>query len=179
MTEICEVDDFLVGDEIKDLFGGEVVSLLQTITSCMYCGIAVGSLKQDGKPFVLWNARATEILGVSYTNSKYEDWPEVYGCKDPITKLPMPSDEIPLTMAMFGKTVKDKVLLIDKGTSVSYINCNALPLLKDGVIVGGVVVFQDVTEHQKQAEKIEELKQKILKLSQVNEQIKSILDTQI
>lgn len=174
-------DDFLDTEYIQNLCDNDILVLLKTIIACAHSGIVVGSsTPQTPSPFVVWNKCATEILGIGPTDTTPSQWTEVYQIKNPITKEPLEEHEIPLVCALKGFCVHNRVLLIGENT---YISCNAMPIKKDGEIVGGVVVFHDVTKSFNEKsfnEKIfdgkkKELQDKLHELVNISTKIKNLL----
>lgn len=146
------MNTLLQNDKLKEMLGDDFAQLLLALMDSMYSGMVVASNKNPEKPFVLWNKKATEILGLGPVDAPLEKWPEIYNILDPNTKELMPPHEIPLGQAFNGITVDNKLLLITpinesyNGKKEIYVQCNAKPLFKNNEIVGGIVVFLDVTK---------------------------------
>ena len=143
--QLSEMDDFLSDTNIKAMFDNELFLLLKTIAACMNCGIAVGS-NNTTTPFVFWNAKATEILGQGPTNKPPEEWIDIYGIRD-ANGEPLSPDDIPLKKAMNGLKTFDQVIIMHNYLLKRdlYITCNAMPIIKNDIVIGGVVVFMDAT----------------------------------
>ena len=163
--QLSEIDDFLSHTNIKELFNDELFLLLRTIAACMNCGIAVGS-NSTATPFVFWNAKATELLGRGPTEKPAEDWIDVYDIRNPDTGLPLAPEDIPLNKAMKGLTAMNQTILIHNKTTDRdvCITCNAMPIMRNDKIIGGVVVFQDTTYLQRQVLKLEDINTQMNKM---------------
>lgn len=128
------------------------IELLSSIIGCMYCGIIIS--KTEGE-FLIWNSVAEEIFGKKEENIPCETWTEFYGLHNPETEKLLDYTEMPLYKAMNGLSVYNYIILVkNKTVSRSWISCNASPLLREGKVIGGLVVFQDIT-HEKMLEENE------------------------
>ena len=107
--------------------------------------------------FVHFNPAAVRILGVGPLTVTESDWSASYGCfcEDGVTPVPML--ELPLSMAIRGQTIYDRVLCI-RNTNTSrnaWISVNASPLKDgDGTVCGGIIVFRDVTAQREELDHI-------------------------
>ncbi len=171
----CEKEDFLSEFQVKNIFGDTIYDMLATITSCMYCGIVVATVQYNNSPFVIWNKRATEILGVGATPTSPDQWSERYCIHDPITKLPYDAKELPLCYALRGEFVRDVVLLVRQENKEVYISCNGSPLKNiHGEVVGGVVIFNDITDSIHQKEKMEYMECQLEQINSIKEKMHNI-----
>ena len=103
---------------------------------------------KNGK-FILFNPVAEKILGVGNENVASSEWTQVYGCYYPDQKTPYPSSELPLARAIRGQVVRNETLYINNPMRPQgvYINISATPLCHgEDNIVGGIVIFDDITE---------------------------------
>lgn len=150
------MEENFVSCEILPAFqDNNTIDVLTNIVGCMFCGIVVSKIEGE---FIIWNSKAAQILGQKEEKLPHEQWAEFYGCHNPETEEIISYKELPLYKAMNGEIVKDYIILIkNKTTPKSWINCNAKPLYKDGKIIGGVVVFLDITNEKIAEEKSKEL----------------------
>jgi diguanylate cyclase (GGDEF)-like protein/PAS domain S-box-containing protein len=106
----------------------------------------------EGK-LVLFNHAAEEWHGMNVLHLTPEEWTRHYNlyCLDGLT--PMPIEEVPLTRAFNGETVRDAPMVIrPEGQAPRHIVANGYPFFdKQGKKLGAVVTMHDITEH-KQAE---------------------------
>ena len=136
-----------VANDISQLFASEEsFDALASIVGCMDYGIAMAKI--DGK-FVIWNKRASEILGKRESDIGPEKWPEHYGIHYPDSKKLVPVEDLPLVKAMAGEHVeKQELLIINDNTKDRIIVCDADPIIHEGKVMGGVVVFRDITKEK-------------------------------
>jgi len=140
-----KMNDF-VSCDINRLFQDEenTVSVLEQIIGCMSCGIIVAKI--DGS-FSISNSIAKKILGKP-DSEDIDDWPSYYGCYESEESMRLlTTDELPLVMAIQGKNVNNLEIFIKNEVQTgAWILCKASPIITDGKIVGGVIVFQDTSE---------------------------------
>lgn len=116
--------------------------LLQSVVDCMPDGVIVAD--NQGK-FLLWNPAAQEISGMGLTDTKPEEWSEVYGCYF-LDGTPYKPEELPLVRAMAGESIDGAQMLVrnkhnPEGRKVVI---SARPLLdSSGKSIGGLVSFRD------------------------------------
>lgn len=146
------MEENFVSCEILPVFQDEnTIDILMNIVECMFCGIVVAKIEGE---FLIWNSQAALVLGKKEENIPHEKWSELYGCYNPETEELLHYSELPLYKAMNGEIVKNYVMLIkNKTTDKSWIDCNAKPLYKDGKIIGGVIVFINITDKKIAEEK--------------------------
>jgi len=98
--------------------------------------------------FVFWNAAAKSLIGADPLPVSPAEWSSVYGCFLPDAVTPYPSGQLPLARAIRGEHVRGAEVLI-RGPHTpdgTWISVNGGPLRGEGgEVVGGVVVFRDVT----------------------------------
>ena len=129
---------------------------LESILESVADGVVVCD-KQGG--FLLFNSAAKHILGVGLMNSSPAEWVRHFGCYLPDGITPCPTTEFPLVRAMEGISVDEAELVIRNTAKTKgvWVSVNARPLrLKDdsGAIVGGVVVFRDITDRKRSDEQL-------------------------
>ena len=159
-----------VSCDILPMFSTEhATDVLTTIIGCMYCGIVIA--KTEGN-FLVWNDKAAEVLGKKEEKIDYKDWPKYYGCYNPKTEELLEYTDLPLYKSMNGEYVSNYLILIkNKTTPKSWINCNSKPLFHNGKITGGVIVFQDVTKEIMFKEKIKAFSENLKALGEHQESI--------
>ncbi len=112
---------------------------------------AVALADERGR-FQLTNAAAEELWGRS-TPAEIEttEYADVFECVTPEGQ-PLQSEELPLPRALAGETVigQELIYLQPNGRRISLL-CNAAPVYEPETqaFLGGVVVFQDVTEQRR------------------------------
>ena len=102
--------------------------------------------------FVFWNAAARKIVGTGPLPSSPAEWSTVYGLFLPDTRNPYPPDELPLARALRGERVREAEVLIRSphAPDGTWISVNGGPLRGEGgEVVGGVIVFRDVTAYRR------------------------------
>jgi PAS domain-containing protein len=124
--------------------------------------------------FILWNAKATKILGKGpLDHAAPTKWPDFYGCYHEDMVTPILSEDLPLVRALGGVAVEDMVIYINNDNKKAWIMVSAIPVQLMNQ-TGGMVLFRDIT-----AVKESEFKaaQVIKSLKEVKEQQLEILRT--
>ena len=119
--------------------------LMQSTFDSISDGVVVAD--EDGQ-FTMFNPSAEKILGMGATDIDSDEWSEQYGVFFPDKVTPLPSAELPLTLALKGQAT-DNVEMFIRNPKVPdgvYISVNGRPLRSESGIEGGVIVFRDVTE---------------------------------
>ena len=143
ITELAEVTTQLE-ETIDDLQNRN--NLMFTVFNSISDGVIVAN--EEGE-FLFWNPVAEEIVGIGATVGDPEEWSETYGTFYPDEVTPIPSTELPLYKAILGETVDDIDIFIRNPSRPDgvFISASARPLFKEkGDLIGGVVVFRDVTQ---------------------------------
>jgi PAS domain S-box-containing protein len=118
---------------------------------------------RDGR-FLLWNAAAEAMIGLGPVASSPAEWPSVYGCYRPDGQTLYPPEELPLARAIRGEPVEEEEIFIrnPRVPGGVYISVNSRPLRGEGgSLVGGVIVFRDVTAHRRSQELVRQLTEAI------------------
>lgn len=154
---------------ITSLFSDEKIirSTLQSIVNCMFSGVIIA--KTNGE-FTVWSETAKNIIGFEPENIPVDKWSEHYGCYygDSPDKL-METKDLPLVRAMNGESLFGlKIFVLNKNQPGIWINCNASPLKNRGKIIGGVLVFQDVTMGHMYSEVNDRLHKMVSSIDELN-----------
>lgn len=141
----------LLYSEIKErqriesvLYKSEETSRIILSTSPV--GIVVADAEGN---FTHWNPAAVDIIGIGMTEAPPDQWAETYGAFKEDKKTLLPDSENPLGCAIRGKAVSNAILFIRNAKKPNgvFINSSAQPLYdSQNNLIGGVIVFFDVTE---------------------------------
>ena len=121
--------------------------MLQSVLDSMSDGLVVAD--ERGK-VVIWNPGADRLLGLGTANIDIQEWSHHYGLYLPDMVTPFPSDQFPLTRAIYGEA-STSVMFVRNPASAEgiFVEAHASPLKdKHGVVNGGVVAFRDITERK-------------------------------
>ena len=121
-------------------------TLMDTVFNSIGDGVVVAN--KEGQ-FLFFNPTAREIVGVGPTAEKLENWSETHGRFHPDKVTPIPSDELPLSKAIRGEVTNDVEIFIRNQNRPEgfLISVSGRPLYDEtDNLVGGVVVFRDVTQ---------------------------------
>jgi sigma-B regulation protein RsbU (phosphoserine phosphatase) len=135
-----------------------LASILHSITD----GLAV----VDGQGKLLFANDAFErIIGIPMRDLSPAAWSAMYGCYLPDKETPFPPEILPLTRAMRGEQVTDVEMFIrnPRRPSGVWISVNAAPLLEEGELIGGLVVFRDISVRRKAREVVKRLSKAVEK----------------
>ena len=121
-------------------------NLLDTVLNSISNGVIVAN--EEGE-FLYFNPIAEEIVGVGATERDPQEWTNVYGTfySDKVT--PYPSTELPLYKAIQGEITDSIEIFIrnENRPNGVFISVGGRPLYdQSGSLIGGVVVFHDVTQ---------------------------------
>lgn len=136
--------------------------LLKLILSSLGEGVIVAD--RDGK-IVHMNPMAMKISGQGIDPTPYDEWTVTYGIFHVDGVTPMTTDEIPLVRALRGEIFDDVELFMinPKIPQGVYISCTGRPLRdENGDVVGGVVVFRDITHEITSAHQFKERAGRVL-----------------
>lgn len=151
--------------------------LLKSILDNMGEGVVVAD--QAGK-FLVFNPVAERILGIGMTPGGPESWPATYGTFLTDETTPWPAGDLPLTRAIRGEETSDAPMFIrnarvPKGVWIS-VSGNPIRTPR-GRLVGGVVVFRDVTGKKRREEEkqklIKDLERSNINLAAVNKELEA------
>ena len=130
--------------------------------------IQLGVIVVDpGGVFLVFNRAAEQMLGVGAMDADPSDWTAAYGCYLPDKVTPYQTDQLPLIRAMRGETVTDELMYIRNPERQSglWIKLGGHTLRSDdGAILGGMVVFQDVSKQRMAEEGLDALSQQMCAL---------------
>jgi len=132
--------------------------ILESVLSSMGDGVVVAD---TGGNLLVFNPTAERILHKGRSDTRPEEWTEHYHLYLADTITPYPIDELPLVRAIRGESsdaVEMYVRPQDSRDGV-WINLNGRPLRgADGGLLGGVVVFRDVTAAKRSEEMLHNAK---------------------
>ena len=130
-------------------------SLLDTVLNSISNGVIVANAEGE---FLYFNPVAEDIVGIGATEGDPEEWEQVYGTFYPDKVTPFPSTELPLYKAIQGETMDDVEVFIRNQNRPNgvFISVGGRPLYdQSGGLVGGVVIFHDITQLKRAAEQLE------------------------
>ncbi len=122
--------------------------MLQRVLDSMSEGLVVAD--EQGK-VVIWNPAADKLLGLGAANIDIQEWSHHYRLYLPDTVTPFPSDQLPLTRAIYGEASTAVMFVRNPAFAEGiFVEAYASPLKdKRGIVNGGVVAFRDVTESKR------------------------------
>ncbi len=121
-------------------------TLMDTVFNSIGDGVVVAN--KEGK-FLFFNPTAQAILGMGPTDEIPENRSETYGTFYPDKVTPIPSNELPLSKAIQGEVTNNVEVFIRNQHRPDgvLISVSGRPLYDEtDSLVGGVVVFRDVTQ---------------------------------
>jgi rsbT co-antagonist protein RsbR len=119
---------------------------------------AVAICDREGKVTHL-NPVAREIVPSQTLGTSRDDWTHVYGVFRTDGVTPFPAEELPLAHALRGETPPEVPLIIrhSEKPEGAWVEAKARAIRKDdGTILGGIVVFRDVSERKRWEQQMEE-----------------------
>lgn len=121
--------------------------MLQSVLDSMSDGLVVAD--ERGK-VVIWNPGADRLLGLGTANIDIQEWSHHYGLYLPDMVTPFPSDQLPLTRAIYGEASTSVMFVRNPAVAEGiFVEAHASPLKdKHGIVNGGVVAFRDITERK-------------------------------
>lgn len=128
--------------------------ILNSILQSMADGVVVADVNGH---FVLWNAAADRMVGIGDTNAPPDEWSNEYGLFLPDGKTPYPPRELPLARAIQGEEITEVEIFVRNKDNPQgrMISVNGTPLRDArGAICGGVTVFRDITEKNRDEESL-------------------------
>jgi PAS domain S-box-containing protein len=131
---------------------GEVLqqrSVLDAILASMGEGVVVADA--DGR-LQFFNPMAEKLLGCGISDARPEQWSAHYCLFLPDGITPFPTEGLPLVRALHGETADNIEMVVQTIHSRAgrLLNMTGRPIRGgDGRILGGVAVFQDVTERRR------------------------------
>jgi PAS domain S-box-containing protein len=140
--------------------------MLQSVLNSMVEGLVAADAQ--GK-FILWNPAAEKIIGLGAADLSPGEWGAHYGTYLPDMVTPFPTEQTSMHLAIQGVASSAELFIRHPGLSQgAWIESNGAPLRdKDGVVVGGVVAFRDITRRREDELEIrklnEELEERIAK----------------
>jgi PAS domain S-box-containing protein len=124
----------------------------QALQKLVLEGINDGVVVADTRGrFLLWNCKASAIMGSGPEDVDPRTWSEHYGVYRSEDGELVPTEELPLTRAIRGKSTDDVQVFVRKGESGGrWISLVGRPLQdQDGRLEGGVVTLTDITERKR------------------------------
>ena len=126
-----------------------VPDMLEAIIESMGVGIVVGDNYGN---MILFNRSAQSIMGLPPSPLPYAERIRRFGNYLPDKVTPYPFDCLPLSRAIRGETFENELIFIkhkNKNEGVWVQTTGRGVRASDGKLLGGVLVFRDVTEEQK------------------------------
>ncbi len=131
--------------------------VLNTVIHSMMEGVIVAD--SSGK-ILLFNENANRILRIRKNQIDLDEWSKTVRCLQEDCRTPHTRDQLPLSLAIGGKTVRDMTIFVEHPDCPSgiWINVNGSPLLdSSGKCFGGVVVFRDISQKKAQEDRLRHL----------------------
>lgn len=158
--------------------------ILASIFESLGEGILVAD--KEGK-ILLVNPMAHRILGINDSESVYDHWGKDYSLYQPDKTTPIPTEELPLSKAMRGIETDEVEIFINhsKADKQLFVSATGRPLRDHKCdIIGGVVIFRDITDQKETQEALHEVmesmedlvKARTAELLKMNGQLKRELD---
>ena len=130
-------------------------SLMDVVFNSISDGVIVAN--KEGE-FLLFNPFAEEIVGIGATEGHPEEWTDIYGTFEPDKVTPIPGTKLPLSKAIQGEITDDIEVFIRNQNRPEgvFISASGRPLYgKTGDLIGGVVVFHDISQLKRDREQLE------------------------
>jgi two-component system, sensor histidine kinase and response regulator len=132
--------------------------ILESVLTSMGDGVIVADSQGE---FLVFNPAAQQIVGQGRTNARPNEWSETYGLYKTDTITPYPIDELPLVRAVRGESTDGVEMFVHPCSSDggNWISATGRPLIDScGSLVGGVVVFRDITAAKQSEEALQNAK---------------------
>ncbi|MBD3224223.1 MAG: SpoIIE family protein phosphatase [Caldithrix sp.] len=132
----------------------------------MFNSISDGVVVADANgEFVFFNQFAEDILGMGLQKVKPDQWSDIYGCfyMDQVT--PFPADQLPLVQSIqTGKISRQTVFIRNHARPEGvFIDITGSPIMDNNhAILGGIVIFKDITDSKKSELAIKESAQRLM-----------------
>ena len=123
-------------------------TLMDTVLNSISDGVIIANAEGE---FLFFNPMAQEIVGVGSTEGPPEEWSETYGTFYPDKVTQFPSTELPLYKAMQGEIIDNVEMFICNQNRPEgvFVTVGGRPLYDEtGSLIGGVVVFHDITQER-------------------------------
>ncbi len=127
--------------------------LLRLVVDGLAEGVVVANL--EGR-FVLFNPAAERILSLGFRDVPLQQWSSGYGTYKSDMVSPYPAEELPLARSLRGEVVDDCEIFIRRngGPEGGWISSSSRPIAdSNGITLGGVVTFRDITALKHQIER--------------------------
>ena len=131
--------------------------MIRAVLGSMSEGVVVAD--RDGN-IVMANAAARKLSGLRESDYCTRDWRRRFNCYLPDMTTPMPAESLPMSRAIAGRDVREEVIYIKNSEAATgaWISVNGCPLREaDGSLIGGVIVFRDITERKRANDVVERL----------------------
>lgn len=143
-------------------FPTNLPNLLESILDSVPIGIVAGDVYGN---MVFFNKEAIRIMGLPASPLPYAERIRRFGNFLPDKKTPYPFEDLPLSRAIRGEEFEGVPLFInrpelDRGVMVE---CNGRGMYDaDGILLGGVVIFHDITALEEEREEKKNLEGRLL-----------------
>ena len=127
---------------------------VESVFNCISDGVAVAD---ENGTFTMFNPSAELLTGNVAHDVHYDKWSDKYGLFYMDKETEFPTDELPLVRAIRGEST-DNIEMFIRNPSIpegAYLNVSGRPLrYGNGEQQGGVVVFHDITQRVRAAERL-------------------------
>ena len=124
----------------------EQLDQMRTIVDGLSEGVVASNTTGE---FLIFNVTAESIVGIGETDDSPDEWSDRYGVFYPDKVTPFPSDQLPLVRAIQGTVTNGIELYIRNAKKPEgvIISVSGRPLQDtSGELIGGVILFRDITE---------------------------------